>query len=297
MHMNGSKSSSSDMDVDDIKPVGDGTSAASDAAAGPPYAKEGGGGGVPETGSVEQRRRPRPHRWDVVVSTFKTPLDRYEHADDHTNRQYLPSFLARFFAALLSLRIIAPVSRFLSGPRDPSLRRQPRLRRLPVLDTHVEPLLYRYTRWFSHPLVLWAFLLAWFLGTTFLARAAWWNSSAGEDVGWLSGTSVYWSRNDACGLDGSACGPFEGFTASYRCPSKVASTRLLNYRTYVMHVVTPKRHVSAANRRPHRSIGPEEVIFQPLVVGGGDAEGTYRADSFICSAAVHRGLFSVSQIT
>lgn len=43
------------------------------------------------------------------------------------------------------------------------------------------------------------------------------------------------------------------------------------------------------------SIGDQEVIYQPLVVGGGDAEGTYRADSFICSAAVHRGLFTVGR--
>lgn len=43
-----------------------------------------------------------------------------------------------------------------------------------------------------------------------------------------------------------------------------------------------------------RSIGDQEVIYQPLVVGGGDELGTYRADSFICSAAVHRGLFTVS---
>ena len=229
MSASGSGSSS---DSEDIKPVGNvnenGTSAASDHA---PHAKEGDPADVELEQASPSRLRRRPHRWDGVDSTFKTPLDRYEHADDHTNRQYLPPFLARLFVALLSLPVIAPISRFLSGPRDPSLRRQPRLRRLPILDTHIEPLLYRYTRWFSHPLILWIFLLAWFLGTTFLARAAWWNSSAGEDVGWLGGTSVYWSRNDACGLDGSGCGPFEGFTASYRCPSKVASTRLLNYRT------------------------------------------------------------------
>lgn len=44
---------------------------------------------------------------------------------------------------------------------------------------------------------------------------------------------------------------------------------------------------------PNR-VGVQEVIYQPLVVGGGDELGTYRADSFICAAAVHRGLFSVS---
>lgn len=46
----------------------------------------------------------------------------------------------------------------------------------------------------------------------------------------------------------------------------------------------------------YRSIGLDEVIYQPLVVGGGDADGTYRADSFICAAAVHHGVFSVCSI-
>jgi len=41
----------------------------------------------------------------------------------------------------------------------------------------------------------------------------------------------------------------------------------------------------------YRTIGNEEVIFKPLVVGGMDEEGTYRADSWICAAAIHRGLF------
>lgn len=34
-----------------------------------------------------------------------------------------------------------------------------------------------------------------------------------------------------------------------------------------------------------RAVGNEKIAFKPLLVGGGDAEGTYRADSFVCAAA------------
>jgi hypothetical protein len=55
------------------------------------------------------------------------------------------------------------------------------------------------------PVVLWVFLLAWFLGLTFLTRAAWYNSAnGGSDDSWLSGTSTYWQRNDECGLGGQS---------------------------------------------------------------------------------------------
>lgn len=81
------------------------------------------------------------------------------------------------------------------------------------------------------------------------------------------------------GLHGQLPLPFQGcqYTASELPNASRAITSLI---------------LCADLRWSHR-VGDEEVIFQPLVVGGGDAEGTYRADSFLCSAAVHRGLFSV----
>lgn len=180
-----------------------------------------------------QARRPRRHRWDAVQTDFKAAPRDIEH--DHTHRQHLPSWLSRFFSAFLSLPIISAIARYLSGPSDVNRRRQPRLWRLPVLDTFIEPHLVRWTRWARRPELLYVFLLAWLLGFTFLARAAWYNSSTGDNGtdSWISGTAAYWGRNDACGLNGASCGPFEGYTASYRCPSRVASDRLLNYRTSV----------------------------------------------------------------
>jgi hypothetical protein len=170
-----------------------------------------------------------PSRWRAVNTSFKQLS---VEGDDHTHRQHVPDWLSRFFSLVLSLPIISRIARYLSGPADLNARRQPRLRHIPILDTLVEPYLVRSTRWARRPEYLYIFLLAWFLGFTFLARAAWYNSSAGDNT-WISGTTTYWGRNDACGLDGASCGPFEGYTASYRCPSRVASTQLLNYRTRV----------------------------------------------------------------
>lgn len=182
---------------------------------------------LPKDGDDRDRARaPR----NAVRSSFTSPPD--DTIDDHTHRQYVPPWLSRFFSILLNLPLIAPIARYLSGPSDVAARRRPRLWRIPVLDTLIEPTLFRWTRWAHRPEYLYVFLLAWFLGFTFLARAAWYNSTAGANS-WIDGTTTYWGKDDACGLNGENCGPFEGFTASYRCPSRVASTQLLNYRTSV----------------------------------------------------------------
>lgn len=130
--------------------------------------------------------------------------------------------------------------------------------------TRLKPL--ERSRRFTTPV----FFLAWLLAFLFLVRASFFTSST--NVGtpdWLVSTSTFWTRNDGCGLNGTLCQPFDDFTYTFRCPGQTLSTKLLNYRT----------------------IGNEEVIFEPLVVGGFDDEGTYRADSWICAAAIHRGLF------
>ncbi|VDB95627.1 unnamed protein product [Peniophora sp. CBMAI 1063] len=85
--------------------------------------------------------------------------------------------------------------------------------------------------------------------------------------------STFWpAPYDRCGVDGQDCGPFNDTTFSYRCPADCASVYLHNTRI----------------------IGDQDVAYQPLVVGGGDAEGTYRGDSWICASAMHAGLVSDS---
>ena len=78
-------------------------------------------------------------------------------------------------------------------------------------------------------------------------------------------TAVYWTNEDNCGVNGTLCEPFTDSSFDFRCPANCKSLVL-------------------ANARP---VGAEEVAFVPLVVGGGDDQGTYRGDSFICPAAIH----------
>ena len=60
-------------------------------------------------------------------------------------------------------------------------------------------------------------------------------------------------------IDGENCEPFSNTTTPFRCSASALSTQLLN----------------------DRAVGDQELIFQPLVVGGGDDFGTYRGDSFM----------------
>lgn len=79
-----------------------------------------------------------------------------------------------------------------------------------------------------------------------------------------------WRRgngNAACGFDAEHCEASENTTLSFRCPSSCAGSS-----TYSM-----------------TTVGTDDVIYKPYVIG--DEDG-YRADSFICVAAVHAGVAS-----
>lgn len=142
------------------------------------------------------------------------------------------------------------------GPRLASLERW--------ITKRLEPLTAR--RQFTTPV----FLLAWLLGLAFLVRASFFTSTtnAGTPT-WADSTTSFWVANDGCGVNGTYCTPFDNSSLIFRCPAGVLSTELLNSRT----------------------IGVEEVIYEPLVVGGFDAEKTYRADSWVCASAIQAGLF------
>ncbi|CAI4215476.1 unnamed protein product [Parascedosporium putredinis] len=69
-----------------------------------------------------------------------------------------------------------------------------------------------------------------------------------------------WSPN-ACGIDGELCRPFTESHFSFRCPANCAR---------------------ATAPGPH-PVGPHDAAGLPLVVGS----NPFRADSYICSAAIH----------
>jgi len=131
-----------------------------------------------------------------------------------------------------------------------------------ALTVRLESTLIKYTRLLQHPSTFWIFIIAYIISFAFLARANYFLTPADSFIGC---TSTYWLALDGCGLDGVNCQPFSDFTFQFRCPAQCRSVTLANVRT----------------------VGVEEPVYVPLVVGGGDQNKTYRSDSFICAAAVH----------
>ncbi|KAI4180455.1 MAG: hypothetical protein L6R41_007232 [Letrouitia leprolyta] len=83
------------------------------------------------------------------------------------------------------------------------------------------------------------------------------------------------SGGNSCGLNGNRCRPFDNAIQAFRCPANCKATHVLN---------------------PH-AVGTQEINYRPFVIGGpqennSDAppsEYIYRADSFVCQAAIHAG--------
>ncbi|KAA8647133.1 hypothetical protein EYZ11_012148 [Aspergillus tanneri] len=90
----------------------------------------------------------------------------------------------------------------------------------------------------------------------------------------LSCQARLWTNATNCGLNGDDCRPFDHGEFAFRCPSSCAAAMVLE--PYV--------------------IGPEEINYRSLVIGGASETdagvGIYRGDSAICPAAVHAGLVS-----
>lgn len=84
----------------------------------------------------------------------------------------------------------------------------------------------------------------------------------------------YRSPGNGCGLNGNDCRPFSASHFAFRCPANCKSTILQDERT----------------------VGNQTLNYQSLVVGGPEPglsdPGVYRADSFICQAAIHAGVVS-----
>lgn len=137
--------------------------------------------------------------------------------------------------------------------------------RLPLEST-----LLRITQPLTNP---WLFLIlsaAYIIGFAFFSRE---QSFLTPPSSFIGCTAAYWASNNNCGLDGSFCEPFSNSTFDFRCPAQCDSVILQNPRT----------------------VGNTQVVFQPLIVGGGDSQKTYRGDSFICAAANQAGLINNSK--
>jgi LCCL domain len=89
---------------------------------------------------------------------------------------------------------------------------------------------------------------------------------SGQLIQHLDCVDSFWRRDNACGLDGNECRPFNGSSFAFRCPGNCANVQVLN---------------------PY-PIGAQDVVYRPLVIGG----PIYRDDSFICGSAIYVGLVS-----
>ncbi|KAM0754924.1 hypothetical protein T439DRAFT_297341 [Meredithblackwellia eburnea MCA 4105] len=230
-------------------------------------AKYEGGLATPDKASASLSRSNSPSPRSIKQQQFiasQREITDWEHRFISRLSQSSSVFLAKN-------RRTAKVLQYLSGPSPP------------IVETSLKPFLPRVeafiTRLF-HPIhrarhvVLPTFLIAWLLGFIFLVRSSYYHSSTSAGTPqWIGTTDSFWAKDAGCGLNGTYCQPFDNSTLLFRCPAQSLDVKLLN----------------------DRAVGSQEVIYKPLVVGGGDSLGTYRGDSWICQSAIHAGLYGDRQ--
>lgn len=133
----------------------------------------------------------------------------------------------------------------------------------------VESAILHWTRLFTSYSLFVIFVIVYIVSSVFVIRSQWYLIPASSFVGC---TSVFWTDNAGCGLNGELCTPFSNYSFSFRCPAQCSSVVLQNPRI----------------------VGDLEIDFVPLLVGGGDSQRTYRADSFLCASAVQAGFIKDS---
>lgn len=123
--------------------------------------------------------------------------------------------------------------------------------------------------------LLLALYIAWFLTWSLMLKH---NATSGYIKGYGRPSNLwcgasFWNEGNGCGLNGNNCRPFSSAHMAFRCPANCKNTHLLE----------------------NRIVGNETLIYEGLVVGGFDPDDPdslpiYRADSFICQAAIHAGV-------
>lgn len=124
-------------------------------------------------------------------------------------------------------------------------------------------------------ILLMALYTAWFLTWALMVKH---HSTSGFIKGYGKPTNLwcgasFWNEGNGCGLNGNMCRPFSAAHLTFRCPANCMGTHLL------------EEHM----------VGNKSLRYEGLVVGGPDPDKpdsmpVYRADSFICQAAIHAGI-------
>ncbi|KAH0564960.1 hypothetical protein GP486_001654 [Trichoglossum hirsutum] len=183
-----------------------------------------------------------------------------------------PSPPRRYNALLHHIKQVSTdIITWVKGPQPPQIQRInsffPRIQTLPFrfLDRHLPKRKHKLG-------LLLGFYLAWLL--TFVMLLVY---PLGPYLVSVDLAHQVRASGNGCGLNGNNCRPFENSTFAFSCPANCQGAKVLN---------------------PY-AVGSQEIIYQPLVVGGpqeggvGLAEGPiYRGDSFLCAAALHAGVIS-----
>ncbi|KAJ5526458.1 hypothetical protein N7494_013108 [Penicillium frequentans] len=144
----------------------------------------------------------------------------------------------------------------------------PRLQELPV--QYLERFFPKRKQKLSLLLLLYvSWFLPWFL-VLLHSRSSGFIEGYGQ-LETLSCTTNFWQFDNGCGLNGNDCRPFSSSAIAFRCPANCRDTKLLE---------------------PH-VVGNQTFNYQGLVIGGplshASDSAIYRADSFVCQAAIHSG--------
>ncbi|GFZ51307.1 hypothetical protein JCM24511_09067 [Saitozyma sp. JCM 24511] len=141
---------------------------------------------------------------------------------------------------------------------------------LPRTSYHfsTDPPIYTLSRRFHLRYLLVPALLLWCTANILLIRQQYFFPNSPEIA---DCTSALWNDwpPDTCGVNATACAS-ELVSQNVRCLGGCAETTLGNPRW----------------------VGDVKVNGVPLLIGGGDESGVYRADSWICAAAIHSSLIS-----
>ncbi|KAG9127371.1 hypothetical protein FRC07_014535 [Ceratobasidium sp. 392] len=217
-----------------------------------------------------------PNLVDGHQRTPSLPEDTKTHADYAQQSIPLPIWKQRLLHLLNTYPRIRRGYEWLGGPVPPVV-----LQPTPKLDSatirwrahtvHVslslESWWLNHTRIFRRTWLFFLFVSTYIVGLALLSRT---NTFMTPSESFIDCTSAYWLKDDGCGLNGQLCSPFTGPDFQFRCPGNCLSVTLANPRT----------------------VGVEQVVYESLVVGGGDGNKTYRGDSWICPAAIQAGLVS-----
>lgn len=199
------------------------------------------------------------------------PTPRFMQDEGEWKRwKWVPYPVRRFTKAVVTWSKGPPIPRdYKIEPLLPTVQHAP----LWLLDRFLPR--RRYRIW-----LVMAFFVAWIITFALVMRQGFLAEEVGgfDMVGNLGCGSTYWAAGNLCGLDGGDCRPFVNGSFAFKCPAECASYSVLN----------------------PRAVGKQEVIYQPLIVGGpgsdgGDTTPVYRGDSFICGAAIHAGAISNSK--